>query len=50
MYASATMWNLISTIDVNGQQIDVVIETVLCFRDLRKKFEVFGWEKFLPSS
>jgi transketolase len=45
MYASANhVDNLISTIDVNGQQIDGSTETVLALGDLRKKFEAFGWE------
>ena len=45
MYASANhVDNLISTIDVNGQQIDGSTDTVLALGDLRNKFEAFGWE------
>lgn len=36
--------NLIATIDHNGQQIDGATKDVLPMGDLRKKFEVFGWE------
>lgn len=36
--------NLISTIDVNGQQIDGSTENVLSLGDLRKKWDAFGWE------
>lgn len=35
--------NLISTIDLNGQQIDGPTEKVLAMGDLRAKFEIFGW-------
>jgi len=35
--------NLISTIDVNGQQIDGPTEKVLSLGNLRGKFEAFGW-------
>ena len=36
--------NLISTIDVNGQQIDGSTETVLSLGNLRAKWEAFGWD------
>lgn len=36
--------NLISTIDVNGQQIDGSTENVLSLGNLRAKWEAFGWE------
>src|SRR5690606_6813509 len=36
--------NLISTIDVNGQQIDGPTEIVLSLGNLRAKWEAFGWE------
>ena len=36
--------NLISTIDVNGQQIDGPTEKVLSLGSLRAKFEAFGWD------
>lgn len=36
--------NLISTIDVNGQQIDGSTENVLSLGNLRNKWEAFGWE------
>jgi transketolase len=36
--------NLISTIDVNGQQIDGPTERVLSLGNLRAKWEAFGWE------
>jgi transketolase len=35
--------NLISTIDVNGQQIDGSTNSVLNLGSLRAKFEAFGW-------
>jgi len=35
--------NLISTIDVNGQQIDGSTKQVLDLGNLRLKFEAFGW-------
>jgi transketolase len=45
MYASHNkVDNLISTIDVNGQQIDGPTDRVLSLGDLRKKWEAFGWE------
>ncbi|MFM7079767.1 MAG: transketolase [Bacteroidota bacterium] len=44
MYASANrIDNLISTVDVNGQQIDGSTDKVLPMGDLRAKFESFGW-------
>jgi transketolase len=44
MYASAKkVDNLISTIDLNGQQIDGSTDTVLPMGNLREKFEAFGW-------
>jgi transketolase len=36
--------NLISTIDVNGQQIDGSTDEVLPLGDLRAKWEAFGWD------
>lgn len=36
--------NLISTIDVNGQQIDGPTDKVLSLGSLRAKWEAFGWE------
>ena len=36
--------NLISTIDVNGQQIDGPTEAILSLGSLRAKWEAFGWE------
>jgi transketolase len=45
MYAAANkVDNLISTIDVNGQQIDGSTEQVLSLGNLRAKWEAFGWE------
>ncbi|QED36344.1 transketolase [Antarcticibacterium arcticum] len=45
MYAAANkVDNLISTIDVNGQQIDGSTENVLPMGNLKAKFEAFGWE------
>ncbi len=45
MYAAGNkVDNLISTIDVNGQQIDGSTDTVLPMGNLRKKFEAFGWD------
>lgn len=35
--------NIISTIDVNGQQIDGPTEKVMSLGDLRAKWEAFGW-------
>ncbi|MBL0745579.1 transketolase [Chryseolinea lacunae] len=36
--------NLISTIDVNGQQIDGPTDRVLSLGNLRAKWEAFGWD------
>jgi len=36
--------NLISTIDLNGQQIDGPTDKVLAMGDLKAKFETFGWQ------
>ncbi|WP_205502412.1 transketolase [Rufibacter psychrotolerans] len=36
--------NLISTIDVNGQQIDGPTDKVLALGNLRAKWEAFGWD------
>jgi transketolase len=36
--------NLISTIDVNGQQIDGPTEKVMSLGNLRAKWESFGWQ------
>lgn len=45
MYASANkVDNLISTIDMNGQQIDGSTDKVLHMGSLRAKFEAFGWD------
>jgi len=45
MYASHNkVDNLISTIDVNGQQIDGPTDAVLSLGNLRAKWEAFGWE------
>ena len=45
MYAPANkVDNLISAIDVNGQQIDGSTEQVLPLGSLRAKFESFGWQ------
>jgi len=44
MYAAAKQVdNIISTVDVNGQQIDGSTRDVLPMGDLRAKFEAFGW-------
>jgi transketolase len=44
MYAAAyKVDNLISTIDVNGQQIDGSTDHVLNMGDLKAKWEAFGW-------
>jgi len=44
MYAAGNkIDNLISTVDVNGQQIDGSTTNVLPLGDLRAKFEAFGW-------
>ncbi len=45
MYAAANnVDNIISTVDLNGQQIDGSTDAVLPMGDLRKKFEAFGWD------
>lgn len=45
MYAAGNkVDNLISTIDLNGQQIDGSTENVLPMGNLKAKFEAFGWE------
>ncbi len=45
MYASHNkVDNLISTIDVNGQQIDGPTEDVLSLGNLHAKWEAFGWD------
>lgn len=45
MYASHNkVDNLISAIDVNGQQIDGPTDAVLSLGSLRAKWEAFGWE------
>lgn len=45
MYASAKkVDNLISTVDVNGKQIDGTTDEVLSLGSLRAKFEAFGWD------
>ena len=36
--------NIISTIDLNGQQIDGATENVLPLGDIKSKFEAFGWD------
>lgn len=35
--------NLIATIDYNGQQIDGPVDQVMSLKDLRAKWEAFGW-------
>ena len=45
MYAAGNkVDNLISTIDLNGQQIDGATDDVLPMGDIRAKFEAFGWD------
>jgi len=45
MYAAGNkVDNLISTVDLNGQQIDGSTEKVLPLGNLRAKFEAFGWD------
>jgi transketolase len=45
MYASAKkVDNIISTIDMNGQQIDGSTDSVLPMGSLKAKFEAFGWD------
>ncbi|MFD2917536.1 transketolase [Psychroserpens luteus] len=44
MYAAGNnVDNIISTIDLNGQQIDGSTDTVLPMGSIRTKFEAFGW-------
>ncbi|WP_204347058.1 transketolase [Psychroserpens algicola] len=44
MYAAANkVDNIISTIDLNGQQIDGATDDVLPMGSLKAKFEAFGW-------
>jgi transketolase len=44
MYAAGNkVDNIISTVDLNGQQIDGSTDTVLPMGSLRAKFEAFGW-------
>jgi transketolase len=45
MYASGNkVDNLISTVDMNGQQIDGSTDKVLPMGDLKAKWEAFGWD------
>jgi transketolase len=45
MYASAKkVDNIISTIDMNGQQIDGSTDDVLAMGSLKAKWEAFGWD------
>lgn len=45
MYAAGNkVDNLISTIDLNGQQIDGSTDNVLPMGNLKAKFEAFGWD------
>jgi transketolase len=45
MYAAANkVDNIISTVDVNGQQIDGSTEKVCSLGNLRAKWEAFGWD------
>ena len=44
MYASAKkIDNLISTVDLNGKQIDGATDDLLAMGDLKSKFEAFNW-------
>jgi transketolase len=36
--------NLIASIDYNGQQIDGPVDQILSLKDLKAKWEAFGWE------
>ena len=36
--------NLIATVDYNGQQIDGAVKEVMDLKNLRAKYEAFGWE------
>ncbi|MUP46036.1 transketolase [Gramella sp. BOM4] len=45
MYAAANkVDNIISTVDLNGQQIDGSTDNVLPMGNLKAKFEAFGWD------
>jgi transketolase len=45
MYAAGKkVDNLISTVDLNGQQIDGSTDTVLPMGSIKAKFEAFGWD------
>lgn len=45
MYASAKkIDNIISTVDLNGKQIDGATDDVLPMGSIRAKFEAFGWD------
>ncbi len=45
MYAAAKkVDNIISTVDLNGQQIDGSTDNVLAMGDLKAKWEAFGWD------
>ncbi|WP_109300452.1 transketolase [Aquimarina sp. AU474] len=45
MYAAGkNVDNLISTVDLNGKQIDGATDDVLPMGDLKVKFEAFGWD------
>ena len=45
MYAAGNkVDNLISTVDLNGKQIDGATDDVLPMGDLKAKFEAFGWD------
>src|SRR6185295_20125924 len=47
MFAAAhKVDNLISTVDVNGQQIDGATKDVLPIGELKPKWEAFGWKVF----
>ncbi len=44
MYAAHNkVSNLIATIDYNGQQIDGPVDQILSLKDLKAKWEAFGW-------
>ena len=45
MFAAAKkVDNLISTVDINGQQIDGTTKDVLDLGSIKSKFEAFGWQ------
>lgn len=45
MYAAHNkMDNIIATIDYNGQQIDGAVKDILDLKNLKAKWEAFGWE------